>query len=277
VIGSAAQQTQKQVIDVVIPCHPKDAPTLNAVIHGIRAHGRNIRRVIVISAEPLTNKAEWFDEAAFPFTPYDVALVLFKQDPVQAQRFCNQTASHLGWIYQQLLKFYAVFVIPDIAPNILVLDADTIFLRGVTFIDSHDYTLFNVSTEHHDAYFQHMHNLLPGLQKVFPAYSGITHHMLFQKHILEDLFQEIRGTHQEEPWRAICKTINHDYLYNSCMSEYELYFNFAFSKHYHVKIRPLRWCNVSSNNAVMKNKKYKNMHYIACHHYMAAHNPTEGS
>ena len=49
-------------IDVIIPCTDKDLETLDLCIQGIRKNGPNIRRVIIISDQKLTEKAEWFDE-----------------------------------------------------------------------------------------------------------------------------------------------------------------------------------------------------------------------
>ncbi len=54
-------------IDVVIPCTNKDKKTLDLCIDGIRKYGKNIRRVIVVSSKPLTDKAEFFDEKLYPF------------------------------------------------------------------------------------------------------------------------------------------------------------------------------------------------------------------
>ena len=45
-------------IDVIIVCHPKDMLTLDLAINGIKENGNNIRRVIVISAEKLSDIAK---------------------------------------------------------------------------------------------------------------------------------------------------------------------------------------------------------------------------
>ena len=47
----------KEPIDVVIPSVEKDLHTLNLCIEGIRQHGANIRRVIVVSKSKFTNKS----------------------------------------------------------------------------------------------------------------------------------------------------------------------------------------------------------------------------
>jgi len=45
-------------IDVVIPCHKKNADVLERSIEGIRSNGKNIDRIFVISKEKLTQKAD---------------------------------------------------------------------------------------------------------------------------------------------------------------------------------------------------------------------------
>ena len=55
------------MIDVVIPAHKKDLATLEYAIDGIRKNIADVRRIIVVSKEKYTDKAEWFDEALYPF------------------------------------------------------------------------------------------------------------------------------------------------------------------------------------------------------------------
>ena len=106
------------------------------------------------------------------------------------------------------------FIIPGIASNVLVLDADTIFLRSVSFIDQDGTALYNVGTEYCRAYFQHAKKLINDrpITKVFREYSGICNHMLFQRPVLDDLFAEIRKTHNMEPWQVLLACINPDAL-----------------------------------------------------------------
>lgn len=252
-------------IDVVIPCHEKDTVTLDLVIEGARKHIKNIGRVIVVSSRPLTDKAEWFDERNFPFTKKSIAYEIF-HDEKKAQEFLKSPKTRIGWIYQQFLKDYSIFVIPNISSNVLIIDADTIFLRPVEFQDPVTGAgLYNPGTENHTPYFRHLERVLPGFKKVFPQYSGISHHMLFQRSVMEELFSEIMKAHNgKEPWIVFCEMIDMNELYGSCMCiEYELYFNFVFSRSDKVKIRHLNWEDIAFHRFnAMKNNGY---HYLSCH------------
>jgi hypothetical protein len=251
-------------IDVVIPCAKKDRVTLDLALAGILSNSKNIHNIFVISAEKMSDKAIWIDEQLFPFTKKDIALQLFNNDESKARKYLEHKYSKIGWIYQQLLKFYAAFIIQNISKNILVLDADTIFLRPVEFQDDTGAALFNPATEYHAPYFEHAKRVISGFRRIFPYYSGISHHMLFQKSILIALFHVITETHKTEPWIALIRSIASTEIFNSCLSEYEIYFNFAFATTNQVKIRYLKWANISDLSS-LNTYKEQGYHYVSCH------------
>lgn len=258
----------KEPIDVVIPCVEKDLPILEFCIDGIRKNGENIRRIYIISKTQLTSSAEWVDEKLFPFTQYDLALEIFK-DPVQAQQFLQSPNSRIGWIYQQFLKLYAPFVIPNISQNVLILDADTVFLNPVSFLGPNGEGLYNPSTNRFRRFYrEHITRVIPWIKKAYNGYSGICHHMLFQRPILEDLFKTIEKEHKTTFWKALCHAIDLKEVYKSCLSEYELYFNFAFSKTNQVQMRMLKWCDTASQD--FSTFKINGYDYVSCHSYLRA-------
>lgn len=261
-------QLSPEPIDVVIPCAPKDAVTLEECIRGIRQYGANIRRVIVLSRERLTDLAEWFNELDYPFSKSDLAREIFQGDLVAAEAFIRQPQSRIGWIFQQFLKFYATFVIPGISSNVLILDADVIFLNPVQFMNEKGEPFFNVGNEYYEPYFQQMARLLPELYRVHAQYSGICHYMLFQKPILEDLFAMIQSQHGVEPWQELCRCIDPKEPL-SHLSEYEIYFNFSILRTNQAKIRPLKWVNTGGwkKMEIYRQQKYV---YMACQEWIRA-------
>lgn len=253
-------------IDVVIPCAPKDRKTLSLCIEGIRKYGKNIRRVIVVSKERLTDEAEWFSENAYPFTKERIAAEIFYGKTRFAKKFLKSKKSRIGWIYQQFLKLYAPFVIPGISSNVLVLDSDVIFLAPVEFMNGRGEPIFHPGSEYHPPYFQHMERLLPDLKRVDEQESGIAHHMLFQKPILEDLFGLISKKHKKEAWKAICRSIDEKVVYHSSMSEYEIYFNFVQLRTDQFEKIALKYIDV---NPLREIAKYQNQGFafITSHEY----------
>jgi hypothetical protein len=223
-----------------------------------------------VSDKPYTNSAEWFDESLYPFTKYDLALAIFGEKQA-ATEFLKKPQSRIGWIYQQFLKLYAPFVIPRISPNVLILDADTIFLRPVEFLSSTHAGLMNTGTEYYPPYFGHMSRLIPWLTRLSPHISGITHHMLFQRPILQKLFQTIRHYHNDVVWKCLCKCVDREEITSkrasSCMSEYEIYFNFAFSTTNQLRIRLLKWANINDLSLIPKYAQ-EGFHYVSCHTHL---------
>jgi hypothetical protein len=250
---------EKAPVDVVILCIRKDARTLDLCIKGIKKNGKYVRRIIVISPEKLTKLAEWFDEAKFPFSKAAVAQQILKNGTTNFPR--------LGWIFQQLLKLYAPFVIQGISPNILLLDADTIFLNPVSFYDEDSGAgFFNPGTEYHGLYFDHAGKLVPSFKKIYKQYSGISHHMLIQLPILKDLFLTVETARKKDFWRAFCDCIDLSNVNRPCASEYEIYFNFALGRTKQCKIRELKWANVPFQNLDTYQKL--GYHYVSCHRYL---------
>ena len=153
-------------LDVVIPCTEKDLLTLDMCIKSLRRHHTNINRIIVVSKTKLTNEAEWFPESKFPFTKKDLAYELF-QDKERAEAYLHSKKNRLGWLIQQLLKFYSMYVIPDISDNVFVVDADVIFLNPTQMInETTGGAYFNTGIEYHKPYFTHAKRFIPFFRKV---------------------------------------------------------------------------------------------------------------
>jgi hypothetical protein len=252
-----------QPIDVVIPAHEKDISTLEYVIAGIKRNGANIRRIIVVSKERFTNKAEWFDESLYPFSYQEISNIL--------------GGNRVGWHYQQLLKLYASFVIPNISENILILDADTVFYRKVQFFSPEGLPLYNLSkdkdleqSDFQQSTFQNIIRILPEIGSNFPEsfrnISGVCHHMLFQRHILAELMKRVedKNSNNEKFYKIFLENRE-----GYCdIAEYNLYFYFLIScypKNYQIRI--LKYKNTAKFHPWIERLR-KKYHYCSYHSYM---------
>ncbi len=259
---------QQAPLDVVLVAHEKDSKTLELSIAAIKKHVKKLQRVIVVSEKKLSHNAEWFDEGLFPFTKRTVALEIFSGNSNLADVYLNDNKTRIGWIYQQLLKLYAQFIIPDISPNMLIVDSDTIFLQDIDFISESGGGLYCVGTEYYKPYFEHAARLLPGFEKIYLPHSGIVHHMLMQRSILEDFFSTVEAIHNMPLWQALCTSIDKKHLYGSALSEYELYFNFACARTKQVSIRPLVWKNNALANCDFNQLAKDGYDFVSCHDYL---------
>ena len=264
-----------QSIDVIIPCCERDHQILHKCIEGIRTHCHQVRRIIVVSSTQLTDKAEWVCETACPFDKFTIACEFFKGDVHASRAYTKEANTRVGWYYQQLLKLYVYRVIPHLTSNVLVLDADTIFLNPVEFIREDNVALYNVGKEYHRPYFEHGSRLIPGFRRLFPKFSGICHHMLLQRDVLNDLLQMVEQEQGVEFWKAFCRSVDKMQVYKSGASEYEIYFNFVFLKGYPAKIRKLKWKNVSSLKRIEKYRADGYV-YVSCHSHSRSNSEKSG-
>lgn len=252
-------------IDVVIPAASKDQNMLKYCVDGIKNNCPQVRRIIIVSSHPLIDETEWFDEKEFPFTKADVALYLNHMDEKRALHYCHE--GRCGWYFQQLLKFYAPLVIPDISSNVLILDSDVVFFQPVEFLNNSGGGIYATRILTSPLYLIHAQKLLPGLRRFHLLHSGVVHHMIFQKPVLEDLFRQVEKYHNIEFWKAFCLCVDEGNIRRPGASEYEIYFNFAFSRSKQVTIRPLRWINNGDVSSMEEHKKH-GYHFVAYHSYL---------
>ncbi len=241
-------------IDVVITARNKGRSEY--CIDGIRKYGYNIRNIYVISPYKETDKAIWIDENMFPFTDLDVATHIFK-DEDRARAYLDKGRRRIGWYLQQLLKLYSPLVIPDISSNILLLDSDVIFLQPISFMNEKNEPLFCRGYQYHDPYFRHGSRLIPGFKRMLKRVSGIAHHMLIQRDVIENLFRLIESIHNKPAWEAICDCVElrpNGELHSTGLSEYEIYFNYFLASSDQGHLRELSWSNVTKTHPVWKNR-----------------------
>ena len=240
-------QDYNMLFDIVIPTTKKDLSTLEECIEACKKYIKNYRNIIVVSDKQYTTNAIWFDENNYQFSKLDIKNIIGDH-----WRF--------GWYYQQLLKLYVFFTIPNILDNVLILDSDTVFLKNIDFFHDNK-PCYNYGTAHHRPYFKHMKKLLPELSRQDRKKSGICHHMMFQRKIMRDLFYRIESKHKKDLWVLFLEFA--DLNEKSGASEYEIYFNFVLKEYSNdIKIRRLNWDNSK------KVDKEQNLHYISKHSYL---------
>jgi hypothetical protein len=238
------------IFDIVIPVGPNDFDQVEKMINYTIKNIINYRNIYVITSNINIDISNCIliDENIFPFNINSVA-------------FYHGNNHRNGWYLQQLIKLYAGFFINGILNDYLVIDCDTFFLKPTLFFDNNK-PLYNIGTEYHVPYFDHMKKLHPTLTKQFNI-SGICHHMMFQKHIINDLFNLINNYHKKDFWKVFLELVDKNEILGSGASEYEIYFNFlCIYKSNEFIVRRLQWANCSSI------PDDNNLDYVSCHHYM---------
>jgi hypothetical protein len=256
--------SQLRLIDVVVPAHERDRPILWACLAAARRYVVNVGRVICVSAvrfpEIDAAGAEWLCEKppnCYPFTFQDVEAEL-----LDGATDVPNTQKRVGWYFQQLIKLLAPLCIPSISEKVLVLDADAVFQREVSFFDG-TCAFYAYHHEYHNPYFVHMKRLDRSFRRSM-NYSAICHHMLLERDLVEDLCELVSRNHHGTPfWRVFLRATDPDERPRSAASEYELYLTFVRTKHpLRAKLRPLHIVDVSHID-----NPPKDCDLIACHYY----------
>ena len=229
------------MIDVVIPSHEKDIDTLDLCIEGIRKNVKDVGRVIVVSRNKLTDNVEFFPEEDLQFSLEDVGDII---------GFHHKIFNY----YADLIQATAPMEIPDLSNDVLVCDSDTIFTRPVEFFNEDGDALYSPSYDipkhvYNHPYIEHAEKMIPGLTKQ-TEYSGIVHHMLMQKNILGEIYDQVEDRTGMPFWKATLTAATEDFKcldpnkkIEDCplrMTIYELYFNYVLKYHKeNVALRPL--------------------------------------
>jgi hypothetical protein len=224
-------------IDVILIANEKNLPSLNQSIESLHQYGTSIRRIIVISSQPFTEKAEWFDEKNFPFSKELILDQLFTQ-LIDKKRYPYHPKNQLNKIFAQLLSLYAPLTIPSLSENVLVIEPDVLLLTPVQWMTEKGEPLFHVQDKYIQAHKALAVRLFPSF--FFENYTDIKHFILIQKPILEDFFLEIQRQHKEEPWKAICRALDYAKFFEPCISCFGLYGSYAIARTEQALLRPLK-------------------------------------
>ncbi|MCV9931273.1 DUF6492 family protein [Flavobacterium sp. LS1R47] len=125
-----------------------------------------------------------------------------------------------GWYFQQLLKL-GVSNIDSLNENYIVIDADTVFLNHISFINEKNQFVFLKATEFHEPYFENYKVLLN--EEPNREFSFISQYMVFNKMIVKEFFAHIEKQFKNTStwnWTIMNNLKGND---GSLFSEYETY------------------------------------------------------
>jgi hypothetical protein len=201
-------------------------------VDSVLRHCRNpIRAVHVVSRFPVTVsdlRVRWLDESLVAPGIGDIDTAL---------RVAGSPHSNGSWYFQQLLKLRCFDLLGADAPDhVLVVDADIAFVADVSFVDYEGrawlpmgYPLHWTTGTPNSAPRQHSAlsaaaRLVPGWHPV-DQFSGMQHHMVFDRTVLAELMRRVEHAHDTPFWREFLNTIDSSKWTGA--SEYVLYRHFA--------------------------------------------------
>ena len=211
-------------IDVVIPIIAKDLRILPLCLEGVRQcvdHPvKDIYIVAPCEAEIVSfcqeNGLRFVDETSvFGFAPRDLQLLITCSDGSQRDRS--------GWLFQQLVKLSGRV---GTCRHYLCIDADHVLIRPHVFLTDDQKTVFYMSYEEHQPYYDNIRRLMPELE--LDSLSYVDHKMLFDKEQLAVLHERLERQSGCSWTDAIVRSC--DRHCHAGFSEFELYGNFVTAK-----------------------------------------------
>jgi Family of unknown function (DUF6492) len=239
----------KKMIDVIIPVGPRDEGVAKICALSVAKYVENVRTIYVVGVRnPGIAGTVYIDEGLLPFSLKEVGEIL-------------GTTQRAGWYFQQLVKLHAPLLIPNMLQQYLVVDADTFFLQKCKFVED-GRPVFNLGTEYHPPYFEHMHRMHPSLIKPM-IYSGITHTLVYDRRWLNEMVSLIEEHHVGKPfWRIYLDEVDPVHKEGSGAAENELYFTFCIYAHIReLIIKAFKWSNISNVEQIDSQDVYVSLHW----------------
>jgi len=219
------------LIDAVVPYHPKDRDLLPWCLNGIRNNLDEVSRVLVICNKECRVDVE------------RVGGIFVDEEFVGDLTVDSHPHPRWPWYFQQILKLGAADIVET--DYYLIVDADTVFLKPVSFFNGKGKPFYAPASEYHRTYFETFRQILG-----FHAqreYSFTVHHMVYNRHLVKEMREKFRD---EKPWyKNIIRYVEPQPPWQSItqVNEQEVYGHYIKAIHpEEVNLRPLKFSNITA-------------------------------
>jgi uncharacterized protein Usg len=230
-------------IDLVWIAERKDFETLILSIRSAIRHSLNpINSIKVIVPE--TQITECQELINMQYYKFEVKIISeFKViPPVLIDKIKCKFPEKFGWILQQFLKLESVQ--NSKSAGVLIIDADTILLEDRLWLDQNLNQILMTAPWQHEPYFSFLRKL--GLFTGKSRYSFVTHHMLMQPKVLQEVITNKGFNNMRSFIEFLLEEVNDSNIKGFCV-DYELYGNYFYAK-FPDKTRLIRFCNLSKKS-----------------------------
>lgn len=214
----------QEPIDVVIPIIAKDLHILPLCLEGVRHQVPHPIQQIYIVAPSQPEILQFCEAHHLQFVDEN-AVLGFGPKSLNLQ-VCNDdgtTRDRSGWLFQQLIKLSGKV---GTCRYYLCIDADHVLIRPHVFLTAEGKTVFYMSYEEHQPYYDNIRQLMPDLP--LDNLSFVDHKMLFDKEQLARLHDALSQRSGLSWTDTIIKS--YDRHCHAGFSEFELYGNYVKEK-----------------------------------------------
>jgi hypothetical protein len=250
-------------LDVVIPAHRKDFATLDIAAGCALRKLPELRDVFVVSSESYSSDSPRIHHVQEPRgTDFPVV------DEIRArwEREYPPLASRAEWVYQQLLCLGATRYIAQLLPAYLCIDADTIFLRPVRFLFEGIRFVYCDSPQPPREPYAAAHRRLTGEEQLPRSFTS--HHMLYDRTMLTELFLQIEELHGKPWYDAYVDCV--DFSVGASINEQDTYGSWVVTHHPEAVLRrPLAWTEIRYvPNRWQRWRLSRRFDFVSAHAYM---------
>lgn len=229
-------------VDIVIPIIERDLEILWYTINSIKKNlMHDINKIYIVA--PNSNAIKKFcNQNNCNYIDENTVLPIKKKDI----EYCVNWKDRSWWIYQQLLKYWMKDIVEK--ENFLITESEAIFLQPRIFNYKWKTILPIASAIPHLPYFNTIEKLT--WIKFKPIFNFTSHHSLFSKKIINELIELIESKNNCRWFEAIIHIL--DKNENSCISDYETYWQFMYEKYKHDIILE-HWFNIDIQRKYLNN------------------------
>jgi len=239
-LPSSTKEYSSIPVVVLIPVSAKDFHQIGTVIKSIYMHSLNpIHEIILVSPAQIELPPKIV--SLYPVSVIDESRII--SPSIRKSVFSLVPSGRTGWVIQQIIKFKYTALC---SYPVVVLDADTVLLRNVTFVDQIGKQLIQFSYEWHAEYETHYRNFLGSRYRGSVCQiSFVTHYQVMQS----DVVLQFLGVKDENDLdsRLIDWIECADFANHSPLSEYHSYGRFL-TDFYPTRFRIESWRNFDSRN-----------------------------
>jgi hypothetical protein len=250
-------------LDVVIPAHPKDVDTLDVAVGCILRNLPETRTIHVVSGFDWNHESDKVRRVPEPGEDILPGVETIRRRWESAH---PPLAGRAGWLYQQLLGLGAGGYIDGLLPSYLCIDADTFFLRPVRFLFEGIRFVYCDSPQLARPEYAAAHRRFTGEDQLPRSFTA--HHMLFDRDLLAELFEQVERLHGK-PWHeAILDSA--DFRVGSCFNDWDTYASWVLTHHPEASMnRPLEWADVRYiPHRLARRRLSRKLDFVSAHAYM---------
>lgn len=246
-------------VDIVYVVHHKDVGKLAQSIDSLRLIiNITINNIFIITNDLTLLKGFLRDDRVSFISETEVLgfNVNHYQYPLEPTALPNRS----GWLYQQLLKLGWAY--KSHSDNYIVIDADTHFIKPISFFDKSGRFIFFGTGEWWPPYFAAFFLIFN--EKPKARWSRTAHMMIFNKQYVLKMLSELESLHSI-PWHEVIantRPLNS----HACFSEYETYANWMLLRYPNeCSVRPSY--NTNTKNSKLNRGKGR-FNSISAHSYL---------